>query len=281
MRTKIAFVTTLALGALLPAAAMAQDAPAAPAPAEAPAPAAEAAPAPAPEAAPAPAAEVTAAADAPAAMPGWMRIDSDGGGVQLWGGFTYPLTDGVGLAFDMYVFQTAFQSLGELDIGPAITAGPLTLTPMIGLQIDWTSRKAQALVPQFYAVGSLGPIYTELWFQYYLNSVFNDVPAPAKVPNQIYARLIGDFKINDNVAAGLELDLAHDSEGVDAQGDDAKMRSLAIGPNVLFSNAGAASSFMIFLGYETQKLYANGGGLPPNDDSANHLTGRLTFVHNF
>ena len=281
MRTKIAFVTTLALGALLPAAAMAQDAPAAPAPAEAPAPAAEAAPAPAPEAAPAPAAEVTAAADAPAAMPGWMRIDSDGGGVQLWGGFTYPLTDGVGLAFDMYVFQTAFQSLGELDIGPAITAGPLTLTPMIGLQIDWTSRKAQALVPQFYAVGSLGPIYTELWFQYYLNSVFNDVPAPAKVPNQIYARLIGDFKINDNVAAGLELDLAHDSEGVDAQGDDAKMRSLAIGPNVLFSNAGAASSFMIFLGYETQKLYANGGGLPANDDSANHLTGRLTFVHNF
>ena len=266
MRTKIAFVTSLAALSLLPAAALAEEAAATDAPAPAAAPA---------EVAPTAAAEVTAAADAPAAMPGWIRIDSDGGGLQLWGGFTYPLTDGVGLAMDMYVFQTPLQSLGEFDIGPAITAGPLTLTPMLGLQIDWTSRKAQALVPQFYAVGSLGPIYTELWFQYYINSVFLD-----EAPNQIYARLIGDFKINDYVAAGLELDLGHDNKGVDREGD-AKLRSLAIGPNVMFSNAGAGSSFMIFLGYETQKLYANGGGLPVNDESANHLTGRLTFVHNF
>jgi hypothetical protein len=300
MRTKIAFVTSFAALSLLTTGALAEEAPA-PAPATAPiapaaAPAAEASPAAAPpaEAAPAPAAttaeaapavEVAAAADAPAAMPGWMRIDSDGGGVQLWGGFTYPLTDGVGLAMDMYVFQgllnNTLTSLGEFDIGPAITAGPLTLTPMIGLQIDWTSRKAQALVPQFYAVGSLGPIYTEFWFQYYLNSVFNEAPMGADVANQIYVRLIGDFKINDYVAAGLELDLAHDSEGLDREGQDAKLRSLAIGPNVMFSNAGAGSSFMIFLGYETKKFYANGGGLAVNDDSANHLTGRLTFVHNF
>ncbi|HYJ11739.1 MAG TPA: hypothetical protein VEX18_22100, partial [Polyangiaceae bacterium] len=204
---------------------------------------------------------------------GWMRIDSDASALQLWGGFTYPLTDGVGLAFDMYV-NSGY--LGELDIGPAITAGPLTLTPMLGLQVDWLSRRAQALVPQFYAVGSLGPIYTELWFQYYLNSVFLDDAA-----NQIFVRLIGDFKINDYVAAGLELDLAHDNKGLDREGQDAKLRSLAIGPNVLFSNAGAGSSFMIFLGYETKKFYGNNGILPPNDDSANHLTGRLTFVHNF
>lgn len=269
MRTKIAFVTSLAaLGCLLPTAALAEEAPVA-APAAPPVPA-EAAPA---EAAPAAAAEVTAAADAPAAMPGWIRIDSDASALQLWGGFTYPLTDGVGLAMDMYV-NSGY--LGEFDIGPAITAGPLTLTPMLGLQVDWLSRRAQALVPQFYAVGSLGPIYTELWFQYYLNSVFLDDAA-----NQIFVRLIGDFKINDYVAAGLELDLAHDNKGLDREGQDAKLRSLAIGPNVMFSNAGAGSSFMIFLGYETQKFYGNNGILPPNDDSANHLTGRLTFVHNF
>ena len=93
MRTKIALMTSLAaLGALLPASA------AAPAPApEAPAASAEAsAPAsPAPSAEPAPA--------APSAWPGWIRADHDGGGLQLWGGATAPLTDGIGLAYDMYV----------------------------------------------------------------------------------------------------------------------------------------------------------------------------------
>lgn len=299
MRTKIALMTSLAaLGALVPAAAFAQDtAPAATEPAAPPAPAGEATPvagpamppmtggdtmgAANPEAAPTPATE---AAEGPAPMPGWVRIDSDGGGVQLWGGGTYPITDGVGLAFDMYVLQTAAQSLGELDVGPAITAGPLTLTPMIGLQIDWTSRKAQALVPQFYAVGSLGPIYTELWFQYYLNTVFNkdsDDPAVPPVANDIYVRLIADFKINDYIAAGLELDLNHNSEWLDREGEDAKIKSLAIGPNLMLFNVGAGSSFMAFLGYETTKFYANGGGMPASDDGANHLTGRLTFVHNF
>lgn len=288
MRTKIAFVTSLALGALLPASAWAQEAPAAapaPAPAEAPTPAAvpaEPAPAAAAPAAPseAPAAEVTAAADAPAPMPGWVRIDSDAGGVQLWGGFTYPIADGIGLAFDMYVFQGS-ASYGELDVGPAITAGPLTLTPMIGLQVDWSSRKAQALVPQFYAVGSLGPIYTELWFQWYLNSVFNKAPEGADVANQIYGRLIADYKINDYIALGVEADLAHDSEGVDAEGEDAKLRSLAVGPNLMFSHAGAASTFMVFLGYETKNFYGNNAEAAADKDSANHLTGRLTFVHNF
>jgi hypothetical protein len=288
MRTKIAFVTSVAaLGCVLPATVLAQEAPAAapaaePAPVAAPAPAPEPAPAAAPvEAAPAPAAEVAAAADAPAAIPGWIRFDSDASLLQVWGGGTFPLTDGVGLAFDMYVNSL---NLGEFDIGPAITAGPLTLTPMIGMQFDWVSRKAQALVPQFYAVGSLGPIYTELWFQYYLNTVFNDDPDPMVGPpvaNDIYVRLIADFKATDNVAAGLELDLNHNSENVNFQGEKAGIKSLAIGPNVMLSNVGAGGVFMGFLGYETTSYFGAGGAMPPNEDSANHLTGRLTFIKSF
>jgi hypothetical protein len=298
MRTKIAFVSTLAaLGALLPAAAWGQDAPAAtaPAPVPTPAPAApEAAAAPAPEAAPAaeaapapadapaaPAAEVAAAADGPTPWPGWIRIDSDAGLLQMWGGGTAPLADGIGLAFDMYVNSL---NLGEIDVGPAITAGPLTLTPMLGLQVDWVQRKAVALVPQFYAVGSLGPIYTELWFQYYLNTVFQDDPDPMVGPpiaNDIYVRLIADFKASDYVAAGLELDLNHNSENVNLEGEDDRIKSLAIGPNVMLSNVGAGSSFMVFLGYETKPYFGDGGAPPAEEDSANHLTGRLTFVHNF
>ena len=269
MRTKIALISTLAaLGALVPAAAWAQE-PAAAAPAAAPAPA-EAAPA-------APAAPAEAAPAATTPLPGWVRIDSDAGGVQLWGGATFPLTEGIGLAFDMYVLQYALPggalgaptalSLGEFDIGPAITAGPFTLTPMLGVQFDWSSRKAQALVPPFYVTGGPAPIYSELWFQYYNNKVFNDA-----LTNQVNGRLIVDYKISDYVAAGLELDLGFDSKGLpNAAGDAKKVYSLPIGANVMFSNVGLNSSFMGFLGYET------------GDPSAqkNHLAGRLTFVHNF
>jgi hypothetical protein len=270
MRTKIALITSLAaLGALVPVTALAQEAaPAAPA-AAAPAPAAPAAaPAAAPEAAPAaPAAEAPAAAPAaPTPAPGWMRIDSDFFGVQLWGGGTLPLADGIGLAMDIYVNQTATNSYGEFDIGPAITAGPMTLTPMIGLQMDWTSRKAAALVPQFYATGWLGPMYTELWFQYYNYKMFDGLS------NQINMRLFSDYKISDYVAAGLEVDLNYDSVGLpNKDGDIKKVYNLPVGPNVMFTNLGLNSTLIAFVGYET--------GDPTAQD--NHLTGRLTYIHNF
>jgi hypothetical protein len=279
MRTKIALITSLAaLGALVPAAALAQE----PAPATPPAPSGPqgatasappaatpatvetpaSAPAGAPEPAPAPA----AAPAGPTPAPGWMRIDSDFFGLQLWGGGTLALTDGLGLAMDIYVNQTATNSYGEYDIGPAITAGPLTLTPMIGFQVDWTNRKAAAIVPQFYATGSLGPMYTEFWFQFYDYKVFDGLS------NQINMRLFSDYKISDYVAIGPEIDLNYDSVGlVNAKGAIKKVYNLPIGPNVMFSNLGLNSSLIAFAGYET--------GDPTHEK--NHLTGRLTFVHNF
>jgi hypothetical protein len=274
MRTKIALMTSLAaLGALIPATALAQDA-AAP-PTAAPAAATPAAETPSAASAPtgtAPAEAPPAAAPAgPTPLPGWMRIDSDFGGLQLWGGATFPLADGIGLAFDMYVLQLGTPlggvSLGEFDIGPAITAGPFTLTPMLGVQMDYTNRRAQALVPQFYVTGGPSPIYSELWFQYYNNKVFNK-----DLSNQINGRLIVDYKISDYVGVGPELDLGFDSKGLpNADGDAKKVYSLPVGVNLLFTNVGLNSTFMGFLGYET------------GDPSAqkNHLGGRLTFVHNF
>jgi hypothetical protein len=198
-----------------------------------------------------------AAVEAPAAgatpMPGWIRIDSDFGGTpQLWGGGTYPIADGFGLAFDMYLAP----GLGELDVGPAITAGPVLITPMLGLQVDWLNHKAASFVPQLYVTGGTGPIYGELWLQYYINKMF-DGPS-----NTLYGRLFADYKLNDYIALGPELDFAHDSE--------ADLASLAIGPNVMLSNVGLNSTFMVFLGYETQDTF--------NDT---HLAGRLTFIHNF
>lgn len=262
---KIALLTSLAAMCALPAAAWAQDAaapPAEPAPAAEPAPVAEpvappaaaasveAEAAPAEEAAPAPAPEE---ADGPAAMPGWIRVDSDGLGVQFWGGGTYPLSDSVGLAFDMYVAGTT----GEVDVGPAIAAGPVTITPMIGIAFDWANQKAASLIPQLFVTGGPDPIYGELWVQYFANKVFTD-----GATNQLYLRLFADYKLNDYIALGPQVELTHDSE--------ADVVSLPVGGNVLLSNVGVASSWQLFLGYETK-----------DTASDNHLAGRLTFIHNF
>lgn len=269
MRTKIALLRSLvAAGALLPCTAWAAD--------EVPA-ATEPAPAPTPtETAPAttPAATVEAPDAGPTPMPGWIRIDSDMGGLQLWGGGTYPITDGIGLAFDMYVLQAfAGNSLGELDIGPAITAGPVIITPMLGLQIDWTLHRAAALVPQLYVTGGTGPIYGELWLQYYMNKMFAPESVKDETSNALYARLFVDYKLNDYIGIGPEIDIATASEL------DPSLQSLAIGPNVMLSNVGVSSTFMVFLGYETKKTFVDD---PTNPDSkSNNFAGRFTFIHNF
>src|SRR5881394_1262693 len=89
-----------------------------------------------PAAAPAP--EPAAAAFPPA----WFRIDSDGLNLQLWAGATHALTSTIGLASDIYVNSG---TLGEFDLGPAFTAGPFTVTPMLGIQFDWAAKQAAAI----------------------------------------------------------------------------------------------------------------------------------------
>ncbi len=257
MRTKIALITSLAaLGTLIPASAGAQD--------TAPiAPAVESPPPQAPESAPTPAVPGPDAAPA-AAWPGWFRIDSDGSGLQLWAGATAPLADGIGLAFDAYVFQGA-ASYGEFDIGPAIAVSSLTLTPMIGVQFDWTNRTFAALVPQLYLTGSIGPFYEELWVQYYNYKSVYDYTGKVKLANSyLYARAFVDYKINDHIGVGPQIELTQDFELK-------KMTSMPVGANVFFFQAGAGSTFQAFVGYETKDPSGKG----------NHLAGRLSFVHNF
>lgn len=267
MRTKIAVISSLAaLVAVVPAAAWAEeDAP------PAPAGAAGVTPPPAEAGEPAPAAPQPAAPEAgPKPAPGWIRIDSDFVGLQLWGGGTLPLTDTIGLAMDIYtnalVPGVAGSAFGEYDIGPAFTVGPMTLTPMIGLQFDFAAHKAAALVPQFYATGGPDPIYAELWFQYYNYKVFDGAS------NQINARLFVDYKVSDYFAVGPEIDLNYDSNGLpNNSGELKKVYKLPIGVNTMFTNLGAASTLMAFVGYETGDPTAQ----------KNHLTGRLTYIHNF
>ncbi len=281
MRTKIALITSLAaLGALIPATALAQDAaPAAAAPAAPPAPAAAESPQSSAEASPpaSPAPSVEAAPAAPAAWPGWIRVDHDASALQVWGGATAPLADGIGLAFDMYV-NSGF--LGEFDIGPAIAVSTLTLTPMIGLQFDWSDRKLAAVVPQLYLTGPLadGKLYNELWVQYYNYKLTKYQDEGHGVFTYLYLREFLDYKVSDNVGVGPEVELTQNFTA-------SQIQSLPIGANVML-NMGLNSTFFAFLGYETNKnsnTYPTGSDAMgnPTGTEKHNVAGRLTFVHNF
>jgi hypothetical protein len=264
-------------GLLCAGAAWAEEpAPAAPAePVAAAAPAAE--PAPAPLAAPAesplaPAASEADPAPAPPAAPAeaeefpaaWFRIDSDLGGLQLWAGATHALADGIGLASDIYVLTAGGASVGEFDIGPAITAGPVTLTPMVGISFNWDVRHAGALIPQFYALGGVEPVYFELWTQMFLNSVFNE-----GADNWLYTRLFVDISIGKYFALGPQIEPTFGLNN----GQDA-VTSLPVGGNVMLTNYGEGNTLIGFLGYETNEDARDSTG-------GNALAGRLTFIHNF
>jgi hypothetical protein len=208
-------------------------------------------------------------------LPAWFRIDSDVGALQLWAGATHPLADGLGLASDMYV-NSGF--LGEFDIGPAITAGPTTLTPMIGVQFDWSQRKMAAIVPQFYAVGGVAPVYFELWAQLYLYRPTDYMVGGGDVLNFLYTRLFIDFALSDYIAIGPQLEMTF---GV---GDDQDtILSMPVGGNVMLTNYGKGNTLLFFLGYETKDTARAAGDLAAgnitSDDNA--VAGRLTFIHNF
>jgi len=212
-----------------------------------------------------------AAADAPEEEtypPAWFRIDSDLGALQLWAGATHPLGDGVGLATDMYVNSG---TLGEFDIGPAITAGDFVLTPMLGIQFDWSDKEAEAIVPQLYVVGGPDPIYLELWVQNYLYTPFDEEDT-----NTLYFRFFVDYEISKYIGLGPQIEAT-----LALNGDGDTLTSLPIGGNIMFSNYGAGNSLFLFLGYETNedaRTVPTGVGTETEDHG---LAGRLTFVKNF
>jgi hypothetical protein len=194
----------------------------------------------------------------------WFRIDSDLGGLQLWAGATHMLSDSVGIATDMYVNSG---TLGEFDIGPSFVAGPMYVTPMIGLQANWANWEMVSLVPQFYLTGGPDPLYMELWVQSYLNGVFDSESLGD--PNTLYFRFFIDYKLSKYIGIGPEVEaLLGLNDSAKPSGDTLLL--LPVGVNLMLSNYGRNNVMYIFAGYETQDVLTD-----------NHLAGRLTFVHNF
>jgi len=281
--------------------ALAQTAPAASAPAAAPAaapttaapPQAEAAPGPAPgEAPPATTPPADAAAAAPAAtppatpIPSYFRIDHDYAfGLQLWAGATYPITDTIGLASDIYIAEieagayasngrgnaggkVPYSWYGEFDIGPAFTFGPLSLTPMVGIGFDWGGKHANAINgPQLYTILNTDKIYVESWIWTFLYSPFKEQP----IDNYFHTRDWILYKLSGTVALGPQIELWTNLQS--KVSGHKGVTSLPVGAHVDLSY-GTGNTLGVFLGYEANKdgRETHGG---------NAAVGRLTFVHNF
>lgn len=236
---------------------------AAPAPVEAPAATEETEPAP--------------AEDASAPVAGWFRVDSDFGGLQLWGGATFPLSDTIGLATDIYMYGT----YGEFDIGPSITLAPgISILPMVGLQVDWFSEKTVSFVPQFYAYVDTSSVYFEFWSQFFLNDMFH------KGANDfVHLRAFPLYKVSDVIAIGVEIDaninLANAPVKASDPTEEVSLLWLPIGPHIKM-NAGAASTIELFVGYDVaaETFAAQPAGAPAGGED-HHFAGRLTFVQTF
>jgi hypothetical protein len=286
MRSTLVSRTILVALLGIPSFASAQDVapPAATPPAATPPPAAAAPETPAAAPTPtAPAAPTAEAAPAPTPIPSYFRIDHDYMfGLQLWAGATYPITDKIGLATDIYIPEVYTPNIesapvswwSEFDIGPAFTLGPVTLTPMAGIAFDWAAKRAVALnVPQLYTVINLDKFYFESWVWTVLYSPFKD-----QVWNDyIHTRNWLLYKATKSISVGPQFELQYFLK--DYKGSDGNVvNPKGVGGMPLGAHAelafGTGNSLGIFVGYELDKDVRN-------TRDGNAAVGRLTFVHNF
>ncbi|WP_438010207.1 hypothetical protein WME89_17080 [Sorangium sp. So ce321] len=206
----------------------------------------------------------------------WFRFDADNLGLQLWAGAAHQLGP-ISLSSDIYI--TPLLGTAEFDIGPAFTAGPVTINPMIGFAFNFQTQQPAALVaPQLFTYIDVKPVYFESWILGSFSSMFNE-----SIQNYFYSRDFLLFYPTDDFGIGPHLELTIDANevvtavddpttvGVD-EGvvDDTGLSSLQLG-GVIGLNYGTGNKLLLYLGYETQK----------ESQLNDKLAGRFTFIHNF
>lgn len=223
------------------------------------------------------------ATDAPpaeAAIPSYFRIDHDYVfGLQLWAGATHPLIDGIGLATDIIVTEgqlPAYQGAtaswyGELDIGPAFTFGPLSLTPMTGAGFDWAAKHMMISNEQLYTILNTDKIYIESWIWAMMYSPFKEAPSP----NVFHTRDWILYKLSGTLSIGPQLEIWANMKSKTVSGLYLKngITSMPIGGHLDIAY-GTGNTLGLFLGYE-----ANKDGREARNGNA--TVGRFTFIHNF
>ncbi|MCA9627968.1 MAG: hypothetical protein KC766_09890 [Myxococcales bacterium] len=195
-------------------------------------------------------------------VPGWFRMDADSLGLQFWAGATHSL-GGVDIATDIYVVG----SNGEFDIGPALSFGDLTLTPMVGVNFDFAGQRVNPLIaPQLFTVYAGDPIYFESWIQFFIaDGVFHSQGEP----NAAYTRNFLLFKLGRDVSVGPQIEATIGLNDA-AKPNDKALTSMPVGGAVSLAY-GKGSTLLMFLGYETVE----------EAQVEDKITGRFTWIYTF
>jgi hypothetical protein len=193
-------------------------------------------------------------------VPGYFRFDYDSYGLQLWVGATHQI-GGLEIASDVYVTD----SFGEVDVGPQLRVGNLTLITTVGPIFDFSSQSVVAIVaPLVTTIYDSPRVYFESWLQFTFGSPFAD-----GAEDLFHTRNFALYKIIPSLWIGPQIELNY---GL-AEADD--VTSLPVGAQ-LSVGYGKDNRLSLFLGYETKEPIDAITGEPTDSD---RLAGRVTFVH--
>lgn len=190
---------------------------------------------------------------------GWLRVEMDPEGPQLWVGSSYYLADFVDLAANARLVS----STAEFDLGLAFYVGPVSLTPMLGIVFDFDPeelRPAALSVPQLFTVIDGKVVYFESWIQLFFQDLFADEQEPQR--DYFYSRNFLLIVLGSQFAIGpqIEIDVSFNNAG------EEPLVSLPLGGRINLG-LGETSILGLFLGYEFEK-----------HEDALGLTGRFSFI---
>jgi hypothetical protein len=198
---------------------------------------------------------------------GYMRVDVDVFGTQIWFGATHPI-GGLNIESDIITMGTA----AELDVGLSFSIlEDLILLPEAGVILDFESMSVPTFVPQFYIYWTLKQLYLESWENVYIGL------KDESDPDSFYNRTFLLYSLNDTFSIGPQAEFSLNLEDTDSvadaksNDDSDTLTNLVIGGRINVGY-GENNTLSLFLGYET-KEEARG--------DLDGITGRFTFVRNW
>lgn len=194
------------------------------------------------------------------AVPGFFRMDADKLGLSLWAGATH--TIGPVQIFSDVVLNG---SVAEVDIGPQLTLGNLTLILTAAPLFDFATQDLTGIVAPFLTTIFDHPnVYLESWVLITFQSPFVE-----GAEDLLHTRNFALFKLTPAVWIGPQVELDYGLAWAE------KVTSLPIGGQ-LNVGYGKDNRVSLFLGYDAIEHNDPETGEPLASD---RLAGRVTFIH--
>lgn len=192
-------------------------------------------------------------------VPGFFRMDVDKYGLTLWAGATHTVGP-VKIYSDVFLNG----AVGEIDIGPQLTLGYLTLILTAGPVFDFATQDMAAIVAPFLTTVFDHPrFYLESWVLISFGSPFD-----GEAEDLLHTRNFALVKLDPTVWIGPQVELDYGLARAN------EVISLPIGGQVNVGY-GKDNRVSLFLGYETREQSDPETGEPVDSD---RLAGRITFV---